>query len=118
MVSQIALWVRGEIPPSPLHWGGDMMNNFAREGFFYQLWKSEKWFRLSKLFAMLKTTFCKYLTSVKIKASKTYAYNKREAKKEIVYAEAMNTTKSDIFIKLQHENCYSVVGNAALLGAE
>ena len=42
MVSQIALWVRDEIPPSPLHWGGDMMNNFAREGFFYQLWKSEK----------------------------------------------------------------------------
>ena len=47
---------------------------------------------------MLKTTFCKYLTSVKIKASKTYAYNKREAKKEIVYAEAMNTTKSDILL--------------------
>ena len=30
----------------------------------------------------------------------------------------MNTTKSEVLIKLQHENCYSVVGDAPLLGAE
>ena len=30
----------------------------------------------------------------------------------------MNTTKSEVFIKLQQENCYSVVGDAPLLGAE
>ena len=45
-------------------------------------------------------------------------YNKRELKIKIVYTEAMNTTKSEVFVKLQHENCYSVVGDAPLLGAE
>ena len=30
----------------------------------------------------------------------------------------MNTTKNEVFVKLQHENCYSVVGNALLLGTE
>ena len=44
--------------------------------------------------------------------------NKREVKIKIVYTEAMNTTKSEVSIKLQHENCYSVVGGAPLLGAE
>ena len=30
----------------------------------------------------------------------------------------MNTTKCEVFIKLQQENCYAVVGDAPLLGAE
>ena len=37
---------------------------------------------------------------------------------EKLYEEAMNTTKSEVFIKLQRENCYSVVGEATLLKAE
>ena len=45
-------------------------------------------------------------------------YSKCEVKIKIVYTEAMNTTKSQVFIKLQHENCYSVEGDAPLLGAE
>ena len=49
---------------------------------------------------------------------KTYVYNKREVKIKIVYTEAMSTTKSEVFIKLQHENCFSVLGDAPLLGAE
>ena len=48
----------------------------------------------------------------------TYLYNEREVKIKIAYTEAMNTTKSKVFIKLQHENWYSVVGDAPLLGAE
>ena len=43
-------------------------------------------------------------------------YSKCEVKIKIVYTEAMNTTKSQVFIKLQHENCYSVEGDAPLLG--
>ena len=45
-------------------------------------------------------------------------YNKREVKIKIVYTEAMSTTKSEVFIKLQHENCFSVLGDTPLLGAE
>ena len=45
-------------------------------------------------------------------------YNKRELKIKTVYKEVINTTKSEVFVKLQHENCYSVVGDAPLLGAE
>ena len=83
MVFQIALRVRGTISP-PL-WGGGMMINFAREGIFINWWEFEEWFRLFQLFSKLKATFCKYLTSVKIKSSITYVYNKRKSKIKIVY---------------------------------
>ena len=39
-------------------------------------------------------------------------YNKCVVKIKIVYTEAMNTTKIEVLTKLQHENCYSVVGDA------
>ena len=35
---------------------------------------------------------------------------------DIVTTEAMNTTKSEVFNKLLHENCYSVVGDAPWFG--
>ena len=42
----------------------------------------------------------------------TCVYNEFEVKIEIVYTEAMNTIKSEVFVNVKHENCYSVLGDA------
>ena len=48
-------------PKSSKGWGGGEIGNFTREGFFYQV--QGTWGTFSKL----KTTFCEYWTSIKIK---------------------------------------------------
>ena len=67
---------------------------------------------------MISTIPTFFKVKSKIKTSIAYVYNKREVKIKIVYTEAISTTKSEGFIKLQHENCFSVLGDAPLLGAE
>ena len=59
----------GEILPS----GGT--GNFAGWDFFICWWESdEEWFSPLKRFSVLKTTFCKYWTSIKIKISMSYMH--------------------------------------------
>ena len=76
MVFQIELRVRGET--SPPYWGGAWWKSLLGREFFINWWESEEWFQLFQLFSKLKATFCKYLTSVKIKTSIIYLYNKCE----------------------------------------
>ena len=75
-------------------------------------------FFIRRIWVVISTIPTFFKAESKIKTSITYVYNKREVKIKIVYTEAMSTTKSEVFIKLQHENCFSVLGDTPLLGAE
>ena len=51
------------------------MGNFGTRNFFMSWRESdEEWFWSSEPFSKLKTTFCKYWTSIKIKISMTYVH--------------------------------------------
>ena len=51
------------------------IGNFAGGNFFIEWWESDKeWFWTFEPFSKLKTRFCKYWTSIKIKISMTCMY--------------------------------------------
>ena len=54
----------------------------------------------------LKTAFCEYWTLIKIKISMNCVQRVQNENKN--GTGAMATTKNEIFIKLEHENCYFV----------
>ena len=69
------------------------MGNFAR-GLFIGCWKSEEeWFWPFKPFSNLKTTFCEYWTSIKIKISMTCMYRVQSQNKN--GTGAMNKPKNE-----------------------
>ena len=69
----------GRLPPV----GG--MGNLAGRNFFIGWLESEdEWLWASEPFSKLKTTFCKYWTSIKIKISITFVFKENEVKIKIV----------------------------------
>ena len=67
------------------------------------------WGRLisySEPFSNLKTAFCEYWTLIKIKISMNCVQRVQNENKN--GTGAMATTKNEIFIKLEHGNCYLV----------
>ena len=57
-------------------------------------------------FSKLKTAFCEFWTSIKIKISMNCAYKESEIKTKIIYTGAMAAAKNEVLFGLWHENCY------------
>ena len=75
--------------------------------FWWEWWETEEgWFSYSEPFSNLKTAFCEYWTLIKIKISMNCVQRVQNENKNDTGA--MATTKNEIFIKLEHENCYLV----------
>ena len=61
------------------------IGNFAGGIFFIEWWESDKkWFWTFETFSKLKTRFCKYWTSIKIKTSMTCMYKDYKLKIKMV----------------------------------
>ena len=61
------------------------IRHFARGNFFIGRWEPEEvWFWPFQPFSKLKTTFCKYWISIKIKISLTFVYKEYEVKIKMV----------------------------------
>ena len=70
------------------------------------------WFSYSEPFSNLKTAFCGYWTLIKIKISVNCVQRVQNGNKN--GTGAMPKTKNEIFIRLEHENCYLVEGGGGL----
>ena len=84
--------------------GGGGRGNLS---FWWGWWEPEEgWFSYSEPFSNLKTAFCEYWTLIKIKISMNCVQRVQNGNKN--GTGAMATTKNEIFIRLEHENCYLV----------
>ena len=80
--------------------GGERLEILLGEDFFNRwLEPGEDWFWAFETFSKLKTDFCEYWTSIKIKISINWVYKEYEIKTKMVQ-EQMTTAKDRVFIGL------------------